>query len=168
MLQSFSGFLLAVFFTSLLISCAGVDEQPRDYQVIQKQAVPNNFAAWDTTNNNQNNNKAVEGLLGEADVLMREHQLEKASDKLERLLSIEPNSSQAWSRLSWIALKNNKLSRAKQMAQRSNTQASANNQLKILNWSFIRTAAQRAGDVATISKAEKMIDSLSASEKSLQ
>jgi len=167
MLQSFSGFLLAVIFTSLLISCAGVEERPRDYRVIQNEAAPNNFAAWDATKDVQYTSKAIAGLLREADALMQQHQLEKASDKLERLLSIEPDYSQAWSRLSWIALQNDKLSRAKQMAQRSNTHATANNQLKILNWSFIRTAAQRAGDVSTINKAEMMIDSLSASGKSL-
>ncbi len=81
-------------------------------------------------------NRAVGLLLKQADELMVESDFVRSSDKLERLVRIEPKFAQAWSRLAWIALKKGEAKRSHQLAQRSNSYSRDNTRLKILNWSF--------------------------------
>ncbi len=155
MLSSFRFYFLFVL-SFMLVSCAGVDEKTLDSR-LQK------FTAWqqqDVVTRSRNTNEAAQDLLRQADELIAENQMEQAAEKLERLLRIEPSSAQAWSRLAWIALQDNRPGRTQQMAQRSNSVAYGNKSLKALNWSFVRRAGQYAGDDDLVKKAEDMIKQL--------
>ena len=84
----------------------------------------------------------------------------RSSDKLERLVRIEPKFAQAWSRLAWIALEKGEAKRSHQLAQRSNSYARNNNRLKLLNWRFIHKAAELQQNTKMILQAEQAIKSL--------
>jgi len=171
-LNRFNGFYITVLVlitTGLLVSCAGnrvdpfvVDEQSVDLQKSGEQK----FAAWNPdqfSKNTGGSNTAVKALLKQADVFISYHALDQASDKLERLLRIEPVYAPAWSRLSWIALQSNLPGRAKQMAQRSNSYAQNHKDLMILNWSFIRQAGLVINNPEEVRRAEDMIQQLEGS-----
>lgn len=147
----------------MLVSCASVDEKAKDFQLPVESVGIQKFSAWKQDRSlagSAGANKAVQALLQQADVLISNNQMEQASDKLERLLRIESSYAQAWSRLAWIALKNNRSMRSQQMAQRSNSFAYKDNILKRLNWSFILQAGHQVADETVIRKAEKMLESL--------
>lgn len=163
MVRSFNSSSLVFVFSIMMASCAGVDDKAQDFLVPAETLGLQKFSAWkhETAKSGAAvENKAVQELLLQADTLIDRNQMDQASDKLDRLLRIEPASAQAWSRLAWIALKNNMPGRTQQMAQRSNGYAAGDNKLKALNWSFIREAAQLTGDEATITQAENMINLL--------
>ena len=84
----------------------------------------------------------------------------RSSDKLERLVRIEPKFAQAWSRLAWIALEKGEAKRSHQLAQRSNSYARNNNRLKLLNWRFIHKAAELQQNAEIMQQAEQAIKSL--------
>jgi len=102
-------------------------------------------------------NRAIAQLLQQADELLTEADFEKSSDKLERLVRIEPRFAQAWSRLSWIALQKGDAKRSQQLAQRSNSYSRNNINLKILNWRFIQKAGELLNDFDLIEQAQQMI-----------
>jgi len=152
-------FSLFFVISFMLTSCASFEgaHSPDETARLQK------FSAWqqqDLVLSSSNSNEAVQDLLRQADELIAENQVEQAAEKLERLLRIEPSSAQAWSRLAWVALKDNRPGRTQQMAQRSNSVAYGNKSLKALNWSFVRRAGQYAGDDDLVKKAEEMIKRL--------
>ncbi len=154
----FRTFYFSLFFviSFMLASCASFEGD-------QSTARLQKFSAWqlqDVVTRSRNTNEAAQDLLRQADELIAENQMEQAAEKLERLLRIEPSSAQAWSRLAWIALKDNRPGRTQQMAQRSNSVAYGNKSLKALNWSFVRRAGQYAGDDDLVKKAEDMIKQL--------
>jgi len=151
-------FYFSLFFVIpfMLASCASFEG---DQSTVRLQK----FTAWqlqDVVTRSRNTNEAAQDLLRQADELIAENQKEQAAEKLERLLRIEPSSAQAWSRLAWIALQDNRPGRTQQMAQRSNSVAYGNKSLKALNWSFIRRAGQYADDDDLVKKAEDMIKQL--------
>jgi Tfp pilus assembly protein PilF len=163
MLHSFFSIFFILVFSFMLASCAGIDNKAQDIYAPVESTGLQKFPAWELEGSlasPTNTNRAVMELLKQADELIANNQMEQASDKLERLLRIEPTYAQAWSRLAWIALENNQPKRTQQMSQRSNSYASGNKRLKALNWSFIRESGQRTGDEAVIVNAEKMIESL--------
>lgn len=149
----------------MLASCASVDDKVQDIYSPAMTERMQKFTAWSQQGlsaPSTGKSKAVVELLQQADRLITSNQLEKASDKLERLLRIEPSSAQAWSRLSWIALENTRPRRTQQMALRSNSYARSK-QLKALNWFFIREAGFLTNDNDAIKHAEAMIRSLDSS-----
>lgn len=105
-------------------------------------------------------NRAVGQLLQQADELMSVANYEQAGDKLERLVRIEPQFAQAWSRLAWMAMKKGDAQRSRQLAQRSNSYSRDNDNLKLLNWRFIKQAGEALQNTAIIQEAEQMIKSL--------
>lgn len=144
----------------MLASCAVIDEKQLDSKTILKTK---GYTAWSLSATEQrmaSSNNAVSLLLAQADELINIEKLEQASDKLERLLRIDPRFSQAWSRLSWIALKNGLAKRSQQLAQRSNSYSRNNAQLKILNWRFIQKAAELMSDFDLVEQAQQMISKL--------
>lgn len=150
----------------MLLSCASVDDKAQDSSQPSETTGGAAFSAWQQGNlkkSSANTNKAVLDLLRQADALIANNQMELASEKLERLLRIEPSYAQAWSRLAWIALQGDSPSRTQQMAQRSNSYAKGDKRLKALNWTFIKEAAQLMGKDALVKKAEEMIESLGGS-----
>jgi len=123
----------------------------------------NQLEAWrlsDSEKRITSSNRAISQLLQQADELMAAANFEQASDKLERLVRIEPQFAQAWSRLSWMALKNGDAQRSQQLAQRSNSYSRDNNKLKILNWNFIKQAGELLQSVELVEQAEQMIKAL--------
>lgn len=119
--------------------------------------------AWRLSSSEQHiiaSNRAVGLLLKQADELMADADFAKSSDKLERLVRIEPRFAQAWSRLSWMALKNGDAKRSQQLAQRSNSYSRGNTDLKILNWNFIQKSGELLNDVDIVQQAQKMIKKL--------
>ncbi len=158
MFRTFNFSILFVI-SFMLASCASFEGSQSSSETARLQK----FSAWqqqDVVTRSRNTNEAAQDLLRQADELIAENQIEQAAEKLERLLRIEPSSAQAWSRLAWIALKDNRPGRTQQMAQRSNSVAYGNKSLKALNWSFVRRAGQYAGDDDLVKKAEDMIKQL--------
>ena len=159
MLRSIQFSFLFVFFF-MLASCAGVDDKAQVSPQPAEAGSMQNFPAWKQKNlsaSTADTNKAVVDLLQQADALIANNQMEQASEKLERLLRIEPSYAQAWSRLAWIALQSDSPGRTQQMAQRSNSYAHGDKSLQLLNWTFIREAAQQMGKEELLRKADEMI-----------
>lgn len=153
---------LNILILFILASCAGVDDKAQDIQVPDMAEGIQKFPAWEQQElsaGSTGKSKATYELLYQADRLISNNRLDQASDKLERLLRIEPSSAQAWSRLSWIALENNMPRRSQQMAQRSNSYTRTD-KLKALNWFFIRETGFLMGDEEVIKRAEEMIRGL--------
>ena len=120
----------------------------------------NELSAWRLSVSEKrivSDNRAIAHLLQQADILMSEENYKQSADKLERLVRIEPRFAQAWSRLSWMALKNGDAKRSYQLAQRSNSYSRDNHRLKILNWQFIQKAGELLDDVNIIQQAQQMI-----------
>jgi len=144
----------------LLASCSVIDEKPSDSKSIVEAQQIN---AWRLSSYEQHiasSNRAVGSLLKQADVLMAEMDYAKSSDKLERLVRIEPRFAQAWSRLAWIALKKGEAKRSHQLAQRSISYSRDNNELKLMNWRLIHQAGELLQDTKVIQQAEQMLKSL--------
>jgi len=141
----------------LLNACSTIEEQ---YDTETTVLETNELSAWHLSASEKrtvSDNRAIAQLLQQADTLMSEENYKQSADKLERLVRIAPRFAQAWSRLSWIALKNGDAKRSQQLAQRSNSYSRNNINLKILNWQFIKKAGELLDDVNIIQQAQKMI-----------
>ena len=163
MIQSIFYYFPALILVAMLASCAGTEQRTVIQDGSFSAEAPLLFAAWQPVQSSRNPvaaNRAVRELLRQADILMADNAMEQASDKLERLLRIEPAYAQAWSRLAWIALQINAPERSRQMALRSNSYAFDNSNLKALNWSFIREAGESMNDEVTVRQADVMIQRL--------
>lgn len=157
--------ILSIVFVLLvtLISCAGIDQPAASLEAGAYDGIPLIFTAWQPLESSRSPvaaNQAVRELLKQADTLIANNALEQASDKLERLLRIEPAYAQAWSRLAWIAIQGHSPQRGRQMAQRSNSLAYDNKRLKALNWMFIQQASKLMNDAAGAREAEIMMQRL--------
>ncbi len=138
-----------------------IEEKQVDSQLVLET---NELAAWRLSGSEKrtvSSNRAVGLLLKQADDLMAEANFEQSSDKLERLVRIEPRFAQAWSRLAWIALKNGEAQRSRQLAQRSNSYSRDNDKLKLLNWQLIHRAGELLQNAEITQQAEQMIKALS-------
>ena len=138
-----------------------IEEKQVDSQLVLET---NELAAWRLSGSEKrtvSSNRAVGLLLKQADDLMAEANFEQSSDKLERLVRIEPRFAQAWSRLAWIALKNGNAQRSRQLAQRSNSYSRDNDKLKLLNWQLIHRAGELLHNAEITQQAEQMIKALS-------
>lgn len=137
-----------------------IEEKQVDSQLVLET---NELAAWRLSGSEKRtvfSNRAVGQLLQQADDLMAEANFEQSADKLERLVRIEPRFAQAWSRLSWIALKNGDAQRSRQLAQRSNSYSRDNDKLKLLNWQLIHRAGELLQNAEITQQAEQMIKAL--------
>lgn len=148
----FSGLLLL-----LIASCASIEKQIEIDGGVE-DAGYYRFDAWRPVNSDEL--EAINILLNEVDLLIEEHELNAAADKLERVLRIKPEYAPAWSRLSWLALQMDSPKRSIQMAKRSNSLAYSDPELQLLNWSFIRTASESLHDEESIKRANQKIDYL--------
>jgi len=158
-MQHFFRFLLALFISILLISCATTDKTGSSDMIIDESG-SYKYAAWRLDDSRQF--EAINVLITEADELIANQALNAASDKLERVLRIKPDYAPAWSRLSWLALQVNSPERAVQMAKRSNSFAQSDPELQLLNWTFIRDASQVLNDEDAYFRANQNIESLKA------
>ena len=145
----------------MLVSCTVTEEKQIEPQSLLEA---HTYAAWNLSSSDirrVDSNRAIKLLLEQADNFIAQTNFEQASDKLERLVRIEPQFAQAWSRLAWLALKNENPKRSLQLAQRSNSYSRGNSNLKILNWHFIQKAAKKIDNVMVVQQAKKMIKKLS-------
>ena len=159
MLSRLSRFFLLLLMV-MLVSCTVTEEKQIEPQSILET---NTYSAWNLSSGDKrmvDSNRALRVLLVQADDLINQSNFDLASDKLERLVRIEPQFAQAWSRLAWLALKNNNAQRSQQLAQRSNSYSRNNNDLKILNWHFIQKAAEQIDNAVVVQQAKKMIKKL--------
>ncbi len=150
-----SKIVVSVLFFMLLASCASVNKQD---DIVADEAGNYKYDAWRLINSGEL--EAINILLDETDVLIENHALNAAADKLERVLRIKPEYAPAWSRLSWLALQMDSPKRSIQMAKRSNSFAYSNPELQALNWSFIKSASQELEDEESYNRANQKIDSL--------
>ncbi len=151
--------LLVSLLGSLLVSCASTDSK-RFVDRSQGIHLPVKYAVWKTET--AAGLDAISGLLAEADALIDTNAYEAATDKLERVLRVNPEYASAWSRLSWLALQTGSARRSVQMAKRSNSFAYSNTELQLLNWSFILEASIALDDEQAILRARQKLQSLTA------
>lgn len=139
-----------------LFSCVESQDQ-------RKSNIENNVliseALFDAWNDENISNTAVVNLVRLADKMIKYQQWQDAQVKLERTLRISSTYSGAWSRLSWLALREAKHNKAVQLALRSNSYTNEN-ALKTLNWNFIRDAYRLLGDVDKMESANKKLQQL--------
>ncbi len=148
----------SLFITFFLVSCASYNKQVlHDDGIVD---VPGNYqyAAWRPVSSAKYG--AINQLLTEVDTLIENKHFDTATDKLERVLRIQPKYAAAWSRLSWLALQMNLPERSTQMAKRSNNFAFSDADLRLLNWSFIRDASKAMHDEESYYRAIKKLKSL--------
>lgn len=155
----FFRFLSAVSLSVFIISCASTDKYPAGDTIVEDKG-SYKFDAWQL--NRTPDNEAINVLLNDADMLIENHALNAAADKLERVLRIKPEYAPAWSRLSWLALQMDSPKRSIQMAKRSNSFASTDPELQTLNWTFIRAASKAINDEDMYFRANQKIESLKA------
>lgn len=151
--------LLVFLLNSLLLSCASTDGK-RFVDSSQDIHSPVKYAVWRT--DAAAGLDAISGLLAQADALIDTNAYEAATDKLERVLRVNPEYAPAWSRLSWLALQTGSARRSVQMAKRSNSFAYSNTELQSLNWSFILEASIALDDEQAILRARQKLQSLTA------
>jgi hypothetical protein len=155
--------LSSCFFALLLMSCASTDNRypGSNYQsAVDDDSGNYKYDAWRLRQDEGLD--AINLLLDESDVLIKNNAYNAATDKLERVLRIKPDYAPAWSRLSWLALQTNSASSSIQMAKRSNSFAYSDPELQLLNWTFIRSASQMLQDKDTYNEASQRIESLKA------
>ena len=114
------------------------------------------FDAW---NENNIDNMAVVNLVRQADKMIEYQQWQDAQVKLERVLRISTTYSGAWSRLSWLSLREANFNKAVQLALRSNSYTNKTS-LKVLNWTFIRDAYRLLGDNEKMESANSRLQEL--------
>ena len=132
-------------------------------QVQHKTIIENNYSIsegqFDAWNENNIDNMAVVNLVRQADKMIKYQQWQDAQVKLERALRISTTYSGAWSRLSWLSLREAKLNKAVQLALRSNSYTKEVSLMR-LNWTFIRDAYRLLGDNEKMETANSMLQQL--------
>jgi tetratricopeptide (TPR) repeat protein len=161
-------FLLLIF--ALLSACSEMTrEEQNANQPASATTTPSNtkFEAWKDKYEFETSGPAktsypaaVISLAQQSDALIAKYDYAQASDKLERALRIAPDYAPGWSRLGWIALQNGDLAKARQLADRSNSYASGQVALKLLNWKIIRDASLQMKDDANVQRANRNIEAL--------
>ena len=160
-MNDFFRLISCLWLAAFLISCASTDKYTASDDIIggpAQKAGNYKYDAWRPDSSGEY--EAINVLLDEADVLIKNHTFDAAADKLERALRIKPEYAPAWSRLSWLALQMNSPERSVQMAKRSNSFAFSNPELQSLNWSFIRAASKVLNDEESYNRANQKIESL--------
>lgn len=139
----------------MLASCA-VIEPERGHQVSATDVTGGLFDAW---NDAGMENAAVAKLVRQADTMMKYNQWDEARGKLERTLRLAIDYAPAWSRLSWLSLREARHNKAIQLAHRSNSYTDSA-VLQYLNWTFIRDANKLMGNETKAAAASKMLQRL--------
>lgn len=139
-----------------LFSC--VESQDQGKALIENKLLisEGQFDAW---NDNNIDNMAVVNLVRQADKMIEYQQWQDAQVKLERVLRISTTYSGAWSRLSWLSLREANFNKAVQLALRSNSYTNETS-LKVLNWTFIRDAYRLLGDNEKMESANSRLQEL--------
>jgi len=89
---------------------------------------------------------AVRSLLGRADTLARNGNMDLASSTLERALDLEPRNPFIYQRLAAVKLAQGQPGQAESMARKSNSVGGDNPFVRADNWQLIAEARRTAGD----------------------
>lgn len=169
----FQGLLLLI-----LNACSGLISQPRedvpvedlsvsvdkDQQEQQKTPGEANVSAGDVSiaavdagvsEPSSTANPAVLAMLEDARQQTRAGNPEHAAAAIERALSLEPKNALLWSQLAGIRYVQNQWQQAYVLANKSNSLARGNSDLKIQNWRIIEQAKLKQGDAAGAAAARK-------------
>ena len=90
---------------------------------------------------------AIARLIQQADEAIANNDWSNAISTLERALRINPKQAETWSRLSVANYGKQQYQQAIQMARRSNSHISNNNELKAYNWLMMSRAHEQLGDL---------------------
>lgn len=99
--------------------------------------------------------KAVELLIERADRQLQAKEFSGAVSSLERALRIEPRNAQLWHQLAEVRVAQQQLSKAAELAAKSNRYAAGDRVLKYGNWKIIARAKRAEGNKAAAKFAEK-------------
>jgi len=96
---------------------------------------------------------AVRSLLGRADTLARNGNMDLAAATLERALDLEPRNPFVYQRLAAVKLAQGQPDQAEAMARKSNSVGGNNPFVRADNWRLIAEARRTAGDSSGASEA---------------
>ncbi|MES1925108.1 tetratricopeptide repeat protein [Salinisphaera sp. T31B1] len=96
---------------------------------------------------------AVRSLLGRADTLARNGNMDMAASTLERALDLEPRNPFIYQRLAAVKLAQGQPGQAEAMARKSNSVGGNNPFVRADNWQLIAEARRTAGDSQGASEA---------------
>lgn len=146
-----------------LSACSFLNPVVEDTSAVQikpPQALVQAEYRYDAWRWNSAADKRILPLLNQVDRFLQQKSWQRAVDKLEQVIDIQPDYAPAWSRLAWIALQINEPAQTVEMASRSNKLSYSNPELQSLNWSFIKTASKHLDDEAMYQQATQKIQSL--------
>lgn len=103
---------------------------------------------------------AIVALLDVADREIQSGRSDYAVASIERALNLEPKNAMLWSRLAAIRLQQRDWQQAYVLANKSNSLAPGNRSLQRQNWQIIEQAKAGQGDVAGVTEARRMLESL--------
>lgn len=107
---------------------------------------PSTSLTVETLPNGQPASPVVASLVTAADTEQQAGNWEAAASSLERALRIEPRNAKLWSQLAEVRFEQQDWQQAVQMAAKSNTLLSGNQQLRRRNWFLMVNAYQSMGD----------------------
>lgn len=105
-------------------------------------------------------NRAVQVLMRRAEDQRASGDLAGAVATLERALRINPHSALLWNRLAHVREMQRQYGLAGDLAEKSNTLAASDNELKRDNWQLIARVRQAVGDTAGARAAESQAQRL--------
>lgn len=112
---------------------------------------------------------AVMSLMGTADALARNGNMDRAAATLERALTLEPRNPFIYQRLASVKLAEGATGQAENMARKSNSVAGSNPFVRASNWQLIAEARRTGGDRSGASEATaRASDYRSASQQLMQ
>lgn len=112
---------------------------------------------------------AVLSLLGRADTLARNGNMDMAAATLERALDLEPRNPFIYQRLASVKLAQGQTGQAEAMARKSNSVAGDNPFVRADNWQLIAEARRASGDRSGANEAvARARDYRSASQQLMQ
>lgn len=112
---------------------------------------------------------AVLSLLGRADTLARNGNMDMAAATLERALDLEPRNPFVYQRLASVKLAQGQTGQAEAMARKSNSVAGDNPFVRADNWHLIAEARRTGGDRSGASEAtDRASDYRSASQQMMR
>ncbi|HKJ94047.1 MAG TPA: tetratricopeptide repeat protein [Gammaproteobacteria bacterium] len=108
----------------------------------------------------QPSSAAVQPLVAQAESASGEGDHDRAAALLERALRIEPRNAALWQNLAVVRYRQGRNRQAENLAERSNSLADGNTELKRRNWALIAAVRRLMGDEAGARKAEARRQSL--------
>ena len=136
-----------------LTACTGVDRPVSE----PAYEVEGSYNAWLQDRHRQS--PAIRQLVEQADQLIERDDFATAEVVLNRALRISNRVASVWSRLAWLAARQEQYKRARDLALRSNGLTSASD-IQRFNWQLYRQASMALEDDDAIERASQRLRSL--------